>query len=115
MTILTVTYDDAVHKFVPLEPSKEIISAMASSQARDDEGNFPALLDLLDFSGENATRTVLRKAWSEAIAAAPPFTSLPDPDLEIVGQALQYAAENLDGDDTFIDAYAAFKRLKGDV
>lgn len=43
--------------------------AMAESQARGDEGIFLPLLDLLDFSGENARDMVLRAAWCAAIDA----------------------------------------------
>lgn len=44
------------------------IRAMAESQAVDDEGPFPFLCDLLDFSGENKRVTVLRAAWRAALA-----------------------------------------------
>lgn len=53
---------------MPLKPTPEIIKAMAESRAVDDEGEFPAMLDLLDFSGENKTRTVLEAAYVAAIA-----------------------------------------------
>lgn len=43
--------------------------AMAESQACGDEGPFLPLLDLLDFSGENARDMVLRSAWCAAIDA----------------------------------------------
>jgi hypothetical protein len=43
--------------------------AMRASQAFDDEGTFPILLDLLDFSGENKARTVTRFAAKDALAA----------------------------------------------
>lgn len=43
--------------------------AMAESQACGDEGHFLPLLDLLDFSGENARDMVLRAAWCAAIDA----------------------------------------------
>ena len=45
-----------------------MISAMASSQAKDDEGTFEPLLDQINLS-ENALRTVLRAAATDAIAA----------------------------------------------
>lgn len=57
---------DAV--LMPLEPTHEILSAMACSIARDDEGEFPSMSDLLDYSGENKTHTVLRAAYKAAIA-----------------------------------------------
>lgn len=44
--------------------------AMAESVAVDDEGSFGPLLDILDFSGENKTHTVLRAAWEAGIDAA---------------------------------------------
>lgn len=43
--------------------------AMAESQACGDEGPFLPLLDLLDFSGENARDMVLHAAWCAAIDA----------------------------------------------
>lgn len=58
-------------KLVPIEPTVEMISAMACSKARDDEGEFPLLLDLIDFSGENKTHTVLKAAYRAMLAAAP--------------------------------------------
>jgi hypothetical protein len=42
---------------------------MAESRARDDEGEFEALMDLIDFSGENKTRAVLAQAWRDGIDA----------------------------------------------
>ena len=56
-TVLTAVRDNA--------PTR----AMAESQARGDEGIFLPLLDLLDFSGENARDMVLRAAWCAAIDA----------------------------------------------
>jgi hypothetical protein len=58
-------------KLVPVEPTQEAISAAMTSKARDDEGEFPPLMDLIDFSGENAARAVVRAALRAAIAAAP--------------------------------------------
>ena len=43
--------------------------AMAESRASDDEGDFAPMLDLIDFSGENKLRTVLRQAWIDGIDA----------------------------------------------
>jgi hypothetical protein len=45
---------------------ERIVQALADSQARDDEGQFPTLFEHLDYSGENKSWTVLRAA---AIAA----------------------------------------------
>jgi hypothetical protein len=56
---------------VPVEPTPEMVSAMLGSKAVDDEGEFPALLDLLGFSGDNKSRTVARAAYAAALAAAP--------------------------------------------
>ena len=57
---------------VPVEPTRELISAMACSVARDDEGEFLPLMDLIDFSGENKTHTVLRAAYKAMLAAKEP-------------------------------------------
>lgn len=54
---------------VPLKLTHEQLKAMAESRAVDDEGEFPAMLDLLDFSGENKTRTALEAAYVAAITA----------------------------------------------
>ena len=58
------------HALVPRVATHRMISAMATSSATDDEGEFPALMDLLDFSGENARHTVLRAAYRDVILAA---------------------------------------------
>jgi glycerol kinase len=52
------------------EPTHEIIKAMAESRARDDEGEFPPVCDLIDYSGENKRYTVLKQAWRDGIGAA---------------------------------------------
>lgn len=51
------------------EPTHAITRAMAESCATDDEGEFPIMLDLLDFSGENKAHTVLAQAWRDGIDA----------------------------------------------
>jgi len=56
------------YALMPIEPTHEILSAMATSKARDDEGEFPMMLDLLDYSGENKTHTVLKAVYVAAIA-----------------------------------------------
>ena len=58
------------YALVPFEPTGEIIKAMAESKAIDDEGQFPALCELIDFSGENKTRTVLKAAYAAMLSAA---------------------------------------------
>ena len=58
-------------QLVPIEPTHEMISAMSCSEAIDDEGKFPALMDLIDFSGENKTHSVLKAAYAAMLAAAP--------------------------------------------
>jgi len=55
--------------------------------------------------------------WAEEHKAAPPFTSLPNPDLDVIKEAFEHAANNL-GSVNMIklaSAIAALKRLKGDV
>lgn len=56
---------------MPIEPDHAVIRAMSASQARDDEGEFTTLGDLIDFSGDNKTHTCLRAAYAAAIDAAP--------------------------------------------
>jgi len=53
-----------------MEVTHKMIKAAAESRARDDEGQFEPLCDLIGFSGENKTRTVIREALECAIAAA---------------------------------------------
>ena len=60
----------AGYELVPTTPTPEMVRAAIESQATDDEGTFPPLLDLIDFSGENKTRTVIRAALTAAILAA---------------------------------------------
>jgi len=57
---------------VPIEPTEEMLKAMNESKAIDDEGEFPAMMDLLDFSGENKCRAVLRAAYKAMIAISQP-------------------------------------------
>lgn len=58
-------------KMVPIEPTPEIVKAMAESQAVDDEGEFPSLHDLIDFSGENKTQAAIKAAYRAMISASP--------------------------------------------
>lgn len=58
-------------KLVPVEPTTAMVSAMAGSKARDEEGEFPALMDLIDYGGENKTHTVLKAAYQSMLDAAP--------------------------------------------
>jgi len=62
---------------VTAEPTDAQLRAMSASRARDDEGDFPALMDLIDYSGENKTRAVLRAAYTAAIVAAAPSAQEP--------------------------------------
>jgi hypothetical protein len=54
---------------LPTEPTHAITRAMAESIARDDEGEMASMGDLLGFSGENKTHTVLAQAWRDGVAA----------------------------------------------
>lgn len=65
------------------EVTHEMISAALCSNARDDEGEFPWLIDILDFSGENKARAVVRAALEAALAAAPQPDHSPD-DMDLV-------------------------------
>lgn len=47
----------------------KMIRAASESCARDDEGEFPPLCDLIGYSGENKTRTVVRAALLAAMEA----------------------------------------------
>lgn len=58
-------------KLVPVEPTDEMVSAMMTSRARDDEGTFPMLMDQLDYSGEHKSRSVIKAAYAAMLAAAP--------------------------------------------
>ena len=61
----------AGYVLVPIEPTQGMITAMSTSKAKDSEGEFPMLLDLIDYSGENKTYTVLKAAYAAMLAAAP--------------------------------------------
>ena len=50
------------------EVTPEMERAALESVAVDDEGAFPCLLDLLDFSGENKAHTIIRAALHAALA-----------------------------------------------
>ena len=52
------------------EPTHAMERAALESIAVDDEGPFPSMLDILDFSGENKAHTVIRAALMAAIDAA---------------------------------------------
>lgn len=96
MTIRTVTYDDATHRTVPLEATDEIGEAM-----------------LFNNGG-------MKGKYAAAIAAAPPFTSLPNPDLDLIEKALNLAAGlslcvTVSEYEKIKSAIAALKRLKGGV
>lgn len=41
--------------------TNEMIDAVLGARAVDDEGEFPIVLDLLDYGGENKARTVARQ------------------------------------------------------
>jgi len=91
MTIRTVTYDDATHVVVPRNPTEEMCLRMMVTN-----GSF--------------------NKYCAAITEAPPFTSLPNPDLDLIEQAL--ADFKIDGAVSPIalnKAFAALKRIKGDV
>ena len=67
---------------VPAEPTQAMISAMLASKARDDEGEFPALMDLIDYRGENKNHAVIRAAYAAMLAAAPVQQAAPAGDAE---------------------------------
>lgn len=50
-------------------PNYAMERAALESRARDDEGEFPPLTDLLDFSGQNKSYTVIREALGAALRA----------------------------------------------
>ena len=50
--------------------SDEMVRSASEDRAKDDEGQFQPLADLIDFSGENKTRTVIKSAIAAAIRAA---------------------------------------------
>ena len=58
-------------QLVPIEPTAKMIAAMSCSAALDNDGTFPALMDLINFSGDHKTRLVLGAAYTAMLAAAP--------------------------------------------
>lgn len=103
MTIRTVTYDDAVHKFVPLEPTEEILRSMIA-------------VNIFFETQDSMTDAFMSSTYYSAITAAPPFTSLPNHDLDLIEEALKSVEINLDVDEfpEIPNAIAALKRIKGE-
>lgn len=102
--IRTVTYDDATHVVAPKEPTVEMIAALGWGGDED--------LTI----GHALISNGIVEEYQAAIAAAPPFTSLPNPDLDVIEQAL--ADFKIDGAVSPIalnKAIAALKRIKGDA
>lgn len=100
MTIRTVTYDDATHVVAPRKCTKEMHNAMLETP-----------------SGIGGSPACVSHIYDEAIATAPPFTSLPNADLDVIGEALRYAVDECSPVSTvkFYAAIEALKRIKGDV
>lgn len=75
MTIRTVTYDDAVHKFVLLEPTEAMMHAAEDVPSPRPYG----------------------AVYRAMIAVSPPFTSLPNPnhDLDLFKRHLKESEEAL--------------------
>lgn len=80
---------------VPREPTTQMISAMMTSTARDDEGEFPMLMDHLNYSGENKSHTVLKAAYRAVIAAAQPAPVSAKPEVKHDKIMLRLAAIDL--------------------
>ena len=104
--IRTVTFDDATHVVAPKEPTVEMIAALGWGGDED--------LTI----GHALISNGIVEEYQAAIAAAPPFTSLPNPDLDVIEEALNAAANDIGSYRSSIyydDAIAALKRIKGDV
>jgi len=88
----TVTYDDATHVVAPLEPTDDMVIAAPFGQSN---------------------------AYRKMITAAPPFTSLPNPDLDLIERVLDMAdGMSRFGSEEYAkiqEAIAALKRIKEDV
>lgn len=63
----------------PANITPEMVTAACESRAKDDEGEFPALADLIDFSGENKTHTVVRTAIAAAFSERAPSDLTKEP------------------------------------
>lgn len=61
----------AGYKPVPVEPTGEMLRAMSSSKAVDNDGEFPSLSDLIGYSGDDKTLAVMKAAYAAMLAAAP--------------------------------------------
>ena len=97
MTIRTVTYNKLTHGIFPLEPDETMMHAAEDVPAPRPYG----------------------AVYRAMTASAPPFTSLPNPDLAVIDLALEIAAnstgQNRKERVAIQDAIAALKRIKGDV
>lgn len=122
MTIRTVTYDDATHVVVLREPTEEITVAI---EAEIDKQLLASGMHPLAMCRQDGA-----DVYAAMIAAAPPFTSLPNPDLDVIEAALNIAQgyirsqivdslhymneeKKCDLSDV-IQAIAALKRIKGE-
>lgn len=83
---------------VPVEPTGEMLRAMSSSKAMDAEGEFPSLFDLIDYSGENKTRTAIRAAYCAMLAAAPQQVAQPSAPVSNCNVDMRIAAIAADRD-----------------
>lgn len=101
---------------------ERVADAIRLSQARDDEGQFAALGDLLGFSGENAARTVCREAARAALSAMPHAALLREAMEALIeahdciaswgGYASSYFQEKHDLEGDLARARAAAQRLR---
>tara|TARA_R100001480_G_scaffold146109_3_gene144577 strand:+ start:5726 stop:6811 length:1086 start_codon:yes stop_codon:yes gene_type:complete len=117
------------YALVPISPTHDQIKAMSESRATDDDGEFPMVCDLIDFSGENKTHTVLREAYASAIADAPPAVvpevntiaktletawAKAEPDHSVTNHPLSYRATFCDMAKSVIDMLTAAPKPVGD-
>lgn len=72
MTSTEQVIEQVARENIPDDAIYAAMDAMQNVVIEDDEGEFPRLFDLLDYSGENKARTVTHGLASAAVYAAAP-------------------------------------------
>jgi len=103
----TVTYDDATHVVVRRKITENIFNAIDNElDSQRSETGIAVFLNSPQYP---------ERLFSTMVAAAPPFTSLPNPDLDLLDYALNEGHEEYGLIRNINEIRAALKRIKGDV
>lgn len=95
------------------EAIEAMARAMREAVIRDDEGEFPRLFDMLDFSGENKAHTVVRGLATAAFTACMERLKEPTPDMIEAGMVAMHNGHAYD--DATAEAWQAMiAAIEGD-